>query len=174
MLAEGRALVANGGFEALRVAALAARAEIAAGTVYRYFDNRAALAVEVFSLVSSRELEMLSTALQAEGIAVGVRRWIERAQAAPVLARALLYEPVCPEVEAARLAFRARYVDVLALSIEGDVAAGRLPPQHAATSARCVIGAMAESVLGPRGPASADEVVLFCIHALRRERLEPS
>jgi AcrR family transcriptional regulator len=166
LLAAARAIVAEGGFDALRIGALASRAGVATGTVYRYFDSRATLAVEVFSQASQREVDAMDEALQAQGIAAAVRTWVQRAQAAPVLARALLSEPVCPEVEAARLAFRARYAELLAAAIRDAVDAGRLPTRSPTTSAACIVGALGEAVLGPHGPADPDDVVQFCMQAL--------
>lgn len=162
LLEAGRALVGEGGFAALQVAALAERTGMATGSVYRHFDRKSDVAVEVFSHVSQREVDAMAEALAASGLEAALRRWIARAQARPVLARALLSEPVGPEVEAARLRFRAAYAALLAEHLQAAAPAVDDPRVAAA----CIVGALGESVLGPHGPADPDAIVRFCLHAL--------
>ena len=56
-------LLADGGYAACSVAAVAARAGIAAGTVYRHFDGKAELVGEVFRAVAGREVDAVRTAV---------------------------------------------------------------------------------------------------------------
>jgi len=166
LLGAGRQLVSEGGFAALQVAAVAAEAGVATGTVYRHFDGKAALAVEVFSAVSQREVDAMARVLAEVGLAAALRSWCQRAQAAPVLARALLSEPVGPEVEAARLRYRAAYAEVLANHLAPRVAGGELPPQDVRVAAAGIVGALGEAVLGPHGPSHPDHIVCFCLSAI--------
>ncbi len=166
LLSAARHLVAEGGFAALQVQPLAEHAGVATGSVYRYFDGKAALEVEVFSAVSQGEVDAMASALGEAGLAAALRTWIARAQARPVLARALLSEPVGPQVEAARLRFRAAYAELLASHLRERIAAGQLPAQDARLSAAAVVGALGEAVLGPHGAADPDAIVRFCVQAL--------
>src|SRR3954447_15909058 len=52
-----RELIARGGYREAQVAAVAARAGVATGTVYRHFPSKAELFAEVFRRVSGREVE---------------------------------------------------------------------------------------------------------------------
>jgi AcrR family transcriptional regulator len=173
LLQAARQLVSEGGFAALQVSALAERAGMATGTVYRHVDSKAALAVEVFSAVSQGEVDAMGRALHDEGLRSALRTWCARAQARPVLARALLSEPVGPEVEAARLRFRSAYAELLAAHLARCIAEGSLPPQDARLSAAAVVGALGEAVLGPHGPADADAIVTFCLQALGAQPCPP-
>src|SRR5689334_19072508 len=60
-----RALVARGGYQEARVAAVAARAGVATGTVYRHFPSKADLFAEVFRSVSQREVDAARAAADA-------------------------------------------------------------------------------------------------------------
>lgn len=175
LLAEARAIVASGGFAALQIAALAERAGVAVGTVYRHFPSKGALCAEVFERASQRELSALTAALSGSGEPVArldgaLRLWITRARQGHVLARALLLEPVDPAVEFARLSLRAAYARTIAGALADGVQAGALPAQDTALSAACVVGALGEGVLGPHGaprdPAAVDGIVRFCLAAV--------
>jgi AcrR family transcriptional regulator len=169
LLDAARSLLREGGFAAVQVAAVAERAGLATGSVYRHVDSKAALCVELFEQASGREVDRMAQALDAGGvstIAGAIRDWCERAQAGRVQAWALLGEPVGPEVEGARLRFRARYAEALQRAIEGAVAAGELPPQDARVAAAGVVGALGETVLGPHGDPDPEAVVAFALRAL--------
>src|ERR1700758_3354511 len=56
IIAAARALAAEGGMAAVQMAPVAARAGIAAGTVYRYFPSKTELVAAVMAVVSEREL----------------------------------------------------------------------------------------------------------------------
>src|SRR3954470_21601803 len=101
-------LVAGGGFGAASVAAVAARAGVATGTVYRHFASKADLFAEVFRRAAQHEVDAVA---QAATLAAGVEPFARRALAGRRLAWALLAEPVDPVVEAERLAFRRAYRD---------------------------------------------------------------
>ena len=172
----GRALLREGGFAAVQVAAVAERAGMATGSVYRHVDGKAALCVELFEQASAQEVERMARTLapgSVAAIADAVRSWCRRAQAGRVQAWALLGEPVGPEVEAARLRFRARYVEALQHAIERAVAAGELPPQDARVAAAGVVGALGEAVLGPHGDPDPEAVTTFVLRALGAHPLSP-
>ena len=166
LLQAARQRVARGGFALLQVSAVAEEAGVATGTVYRHFDGKSQLAVEVFSAVSQGEVDAMARTLGTEGLAAALRSWCARAQAAPVLARALLSEPVGPEVEAARLRYRSSYAELLAAHLADEIAASRLPPQDARVAAAGIVGALGEVVLGPHGAPDPEHIVSFCLSAI--------
>lgn len=148
------ALLAEGGSPAVSVAAVAERADLAVGTVYRHFTGKAALVVEVFRRIVSREVAAVEHAAAlpgdpAERVVTVLETFARRAMKAPRQAYALLAEPVDPEVEAERLVFRRSYRDVVAGHIREGVRSGRLPAQDADLTAAALVGATAEILIGP-------------------------
>lgn len=170
-------LIAEGGYTGAGMAAVAARADVATGSVYRHFPSKGALFAEVFRRASEREVQAFAEAARDDGrpvserIAAALETFARRALRARRLAFALIAEPVDPAVEAERLVFRRTYRDVLAGIIRQGIDQGQLPEQDAELSAACVVGGLAEGLLGPlagSGPAreQASSVVAFCLRAL--------
>ena len=58
-------IAAEGGMAAVQIAAVAARAGIAAGTVYRYFPSKTDLVAELVAAVAGRELAAMKAAADA-------------------------------------------------------------------------------------------------------------
>src|SRR5947207_10474339 len=85
-------LVARGGYAEAQVAAVADRAGVATGTVYRHFPSKADLFSEVFRAASQHEVDALAAAADAAGggaperIASAVETFAGRALRAPRLA----------------------------------------------------------------------------------------
>jgi AcrR family transcriptional regulator len=175
-----RDLIAHGGYAEARVAAVAERAGVATGTVYRHFPSKAELFAEVFRRASQREVDAMAEATRADGRPAAERAasaaeiWARRAIRGRRLAYALLAEPVDPLVEAERLAFRRAYRDVLAAVIADGVAAGELPDQDPDVTAAALVGALGEALVGPLSPTAGkadpeeltDQVVSFWLRAL--------
>src|SRR4030095_2569340 len=59
ILRAARQLVADGGFRQAQIASVAALAEVAVGTVYRYFPTKADLCAEIVRNVSERDVDVL-------------------------------------------------------------------------------------------------------------------
>jgi AcrR family transcriptional regulator len=182
-------LVAAGGYREAQVAAVAKRARVATGTVYRHFPSKGDLVTEVFRVASQREVDAVAAATAARGtaperIGAAVDVFARRALRGRRLAWALLAEPVDPGVEAERLLFRHAYADVFARAIEEGIAAGELPPQDAALTAAALVGAIGEALVGPLSPThdapaapSADALVAglttFCLRATTDQEPSP-
>jgi AcrR family transcriptional regulator len=170
------ALLGERGYAGCSVAAVAERAGIATGSVYRHFPSKADLAVELFRTVCSRELAAVTQAAEreagpAERVVAVLETFAERALKAPRLAYALLAEPVDPAVDAERLVFRRAFRDVCAERIAEGVARGVLPPQDARLTAAALVGAGAEALIGPlsgdaAGPGTVPALVTFTLRAL--------
>lgn len=76
--------VAEGGFAALTMQALADDAGIATGSLYRHFRGKGELAAEIFRRASQREVDALAVVLRGPGapawrLAEGLRRFAARA-----------------------------------------------------------------------------------------------
>lgn len=142
------------GWSGCTVAAVAAAAGVATGTVYRHLSDKGALLAEVFRTASQREVDAVAAAAAGTGpVAERAARCVEvfaqRASAAPRLAYALLAEPAAPEVEAARLEYRRAYRAVFAALVAEGVERGELPDQDAEVAAAAVVGALAEVLVVP-------------------------
>ncbi|MDP3755806.1 TetR/AcrR family transcriptional regulator [Polaromonas sp.] len=157
ILACALALVAEGGFAALTMQALAEAAGIATGSLYRHFRSKGELAAEVFALASQREVTALAETLGAAGnplarLAAGLERFAARAWDSRQLAFALIAEPVEPEVDEQRLRYREAYAELFVELLSEGVARGLLPAQPINLVAACLVGAIAEALVGPLSP----------------------
>jgi AcrR family transcriptional regulator len=174
-------LIARGGYREASVAAVARRAGLATGSVYRHFPSKAELFAEVFRNASQREVDAVAAAANRTAgpapaparIAAAVETFAERALAGRRLAWALLAEPVDPAVEAERLHFRRAYRDVFSALLRDGVAAGELPAQDCELSATALVGAIGEALVGPTSPTAAGaaaglagELTAFCLRAV--------
>jgi AcrR family transcriptional regulator len=183
ILAAAVAQLAAGGYASASIQAVAARAGVATGTVYRHFESKSSLFAEAFRRAARRELDVFAEVTAddgrgaAERIGAAIEAWARRALAEPRRAYALLAEPVDPAVEAERLEFRRGYRDVLAGVMRDGIDRGELAPHDTETFGAALIGATAEALVGPLTAGQrpmADEalvasLVSFCIRALPRE-----
>jgi AcrR family transcriptional regulator len=173
------ARVARGGYASAGIQAVAAEARVAVGTVYRHFPSKGDLFAEVFRRASQRELDVVVEVTGADGrsaaerVAAAVEAFCRRALAGPVLAYALIAEPVDPAVESERLRFRTGYRDAFARVLEDGVRDGELRAHDPHTVAAALVGALAESLVGPLSTANGGSrealvatLVQFCQEAL--------
>lgn len=147
-------LLAESGYAGCSVSAVAARAGVATGSVYRHFPGKAQLVAELFGTVVSREVAAVERAgrdqgTSAERVSAVLETFASRSLKAPRQAYALLAEPVDAPVEQQRLVFRRAYRDVLAELITEGVRSAELPAQDAELTAAALVGATAEILVGP-------------------------
>ncbi len=180
IVTSARELVAHGGYAEASVSAVAERAGVATGTVYRHFPSKADLFAEVFRNASQHEVDAVVAATEAitgtaaERIAAAVEAFARRALRGRRLAWALIAEPVDPAVEAERLVFRRAYRDAFAAVIAGGVESGELPRQDPALAAAAMVGAIGEALVGPVSPTASahdPEAIIaslrdFCIRSV--------
>jgi AcrR family transcriptional regulator len=177
------ALVAAGGYSSATVQAVAARAGVAVGTVYVHFPSKSELFAEVFRTASERELDVVVEVSAGDGrtaaerIAAAVEAFCRRALTAPILAYALIAEPVDPAVESERLRLRTGYRDAFASALADGVSSEELRPHDTRTVAAALVGALGEALVGPlsareRGSTEAlvATLVQFCQEALPHAR----
>ena len=180
ILEAARELAAEAGMGAVQIAAVAARAGIAAGTVYRYFPAKTDLIAALIGMIAEREIAaMRRAAASAPGplsaLAAVIATFAGRALRGRRVAWAALAESADPEADAARLDYRRR----LAAEFETRIAAAMenrlLPEQDAALAAPALVGALLEGMVGPLAPEAADgaarraatqTLTLLCLRAL--------
>jgi len=159
------------------VAAVAAGAGVATGTVYRHFPGKAELFAEVFRVASQHEVDAVAEAMAvpapvADRVALGVETFARRALRGRRLAWALLAEPVDPAVESERLVFRRAYARVFSAALKEGVLDRSLPPQDPDLVAVALVGAIGEVLTQPH---AADEdalvasLVRFCLRSITEE-----
>lgn len=173
-------VLSEDGFGGLSMAAVAAAAGVATGTVYKSFSGKAELVTAVFREVVAREVGAVAQA-GAQGGAVervtaAVETFAGRALKNPKLAYVLLAEPVNPTVDAERLRFRRAFAETFRSAIAQGVEDGRLPPQDPSTGAAALVGAIGEVLVGPLaaglqgeglpGESVVPELVAFALRAL--------
>jgi AcrR family transcriptional regulator len=165
LLLAAQQLIEEGGYAAASVAAIAERAGVAAGTLYRHFESKEDLFVEVFRAVCSGEeramrnaaVSMPQNASAAARLEKVLATFAERALRNPRLAWALIAEPVDPLVDAERLAYRSRYAELIAEGLRAGIEAGELPEQDAGLTAAALVGGCGEALVGPLSPVAGAE-----------------
>jgi AcrR family transcriptional regulator len=179
ILAAARDLAAEGGMAAVQIAPVAARAGVAAGTVYRYFPSKTDLVAALVAALSELELATLEGAANAapgplSALAAAITTFAARSLERRRLAFALITEPVEPDVDQARAAYRRALVGAFERMIRKAVAGAHLPEQDAALAASALVGALVEGLIGPLAPAAGgdpgktrERVQMLTLFALR-------
>jgi AcrR family transcriptional regulator len=183
LLRAGIEVLEAGGYAAASVAAIAKRADVATGTLYRHFPSKADLFVELFRAIGDAELVAMADAAAttrsaADELDAVIATFAGRALSRPRLAWALVYEPLDASVDAERLRYRRRYADRLAQFLRERVECGELPDQDPDTTAAALIGGIVEALVSPLSPvaggnADPDAVIValtaFCRRAVGAE-----
>lgn len=172
-----RTLLEEGGYAAASVQAIADRIGVSAGALYRHFPSKAELFVEVFRDAAKKDLAAINEAAASGGcierLEAAVAAHAKRALRHRRLAWALLYEPVDPLVDAERLVYRRTYCRHMAGLLRQGIAAGEIPEQNVELSAAALVGAIAESLVGPLSPvagriATEEEIIATLVRFCRR------
>lgn len=177
IVAAAVSLVRDEGWAAVSIAAVADRADVATGTVYRHVADKDALCAEAFRRAAGRELDVVLAAVGEDGtphdrIESGLRAFATRALAAPRLAHALLAEPAGTTIETERARHRAGHRAAFAGVLRDGIASGALPDHDVELAAAVLVGAMGEALVGPlaavTAPASTqvDDLVAACLRSL--------
>ena len=171
LLRAAQQLVEEGGYGAASVVAIAERAGVAAGTLYRHWPSKGELFAELFRVVCDREVTaMEAAAVEADGrssvarVQAVLTTFAERALRNPRLAWALIAEPVDPLVDAERIAYRREYARRLVEGLRAAIDAGQIPDQNVELTAAALVGGVGEALVGPLSPLaenapSAEEIL---------------
>jgi AcrR family transcriptional regulator len=177
-----RDLIAEGGWAAAQISVIASRSDLATGSIYRYFDSKVDLCVQVLAQVSEREAQVVAGIVDSDGDATSrlrdaVAMFVRRAAREPRLAYALIAEPCEPELDEARLKYRDALAGQFARLIAEGIRRGEfidMPPDVLST---CVIGAMMEPLIRPLARAVthplpeietlAEQVATVCVRMVR-------
>jgi AcrR family transcriptional regulator len=162
ILAAARNVASEGGMGSVQVAAVAARAGIATGTVYRYFPSKTELVAALVASISEREIGAVQKAGKAapgplSALAASIATFAARALRNRRLAWAVIAEPVDAEVEAVRISFRRALAAEWEGRITAAMQAGYLPKQDVSVAAAALVGALLEGLIGPLAPGAHDD-----------------
>jgi AcrR family transcriptional regulator len=187
LLDAARELIEQDGYSGASVLGVAERAGMAAGTLYRHFESKEELFVEVFRTVCAREERAMlaaGSALGAAGSCTAIQvleevlaTFARRALRSPRLAWALLAEPVDPRVDAERLAYRARYTAYVAESLRRAIADGEISELDVEFTAAAVVGGCGAALVGPLAPSDltpSRETVVASLRAFVRRAVGAS
>lgn len=173
------ALIGDGGWASVSIVAVASRAGVATGTVYRHVADKDELCAEAFRRAAGHELKVVRDAMGGPGeqapvrVESGLRAFASRALAAPRLARALLAEPAGATIEHERGHHRAGHQQAFAGVLREGIAEGSLESHDVEVVAAVLVGAMGEALVGPLAVvddagtgAQVDALVHACLRAL--------
>jgi AcrR family transcriptional regulator len=154
IIAAAREVASESGMAAVQIAPVAARAGIAAGTVYRYFPAKTDLVAALFAEMAERWLGALRQAADGapgplSALAAAIMSFSARLLAHRRLAFAAIAEPVDAELDAARSGLRKALAAELSARIAAAVGGGHVPEQDATLAAAALLGLMVEGLIGP-------------------------
>ncbi|MBP6646485.1 MAG: TetR/AcrR family transcriptional regulator [Burkholderiaceae bacterium] len=162
ILDAARMLVSEGGWAEALVSHVASAAGVATGSVYRYFPSKADLFVEVLSVVSQREVDVLEAIAENDDspyqtLHAAVSAFVERAMRNRRLAYALIAEPCEKEIDEARLVYRhAISKQIMRIVSEGQEHGDFRADLDPSIAATVIVGGFMESLIGPLSPLNAD------------------
>jgi len=184
ILQSARELIAQGGIKDAQIQAIAERAGVSSGLVYRYFDNKSQVLIEVLSEAIQHEVKILNHIAESElsskqKLDKAVTTFVKRAMNSPQLAYSLMFEPVDAELEHER--FRSK--QLIKQSIKEILAVGKINGEFGFedlnTAALCVVGAMTFVVIEPLNPSRnvmfdqnykdyfVKQIAEFCVNAVQ-------
>ena len=184
ILQSARELIAGGGFKDAQVQAIADKSGVSSGLVYRYFENKNQILIEVLSQAIKGEVDILNQIAKTdwtstEKLTKAVTAFVKRALNSPQLAYSLMFEPVDPTIEHER--FRSKQLikqSIKEILAEGKVN-GEFEFEDLNTAALCVVGAMTFVVIEPLNPSRnvmfddgykgyfVKQIADFCVNAIK-------
>ena len=184
ILQSARDLIAIGGFKEAQVQAIAEKSGVSSGLVYRYFENKNQILIEVLSNAITHEIDILNTIAKSELESVeklhkAVKTFVKRALNSPQLSYSLMFEPIDAVLEHER--FRSK--QLIKESIKEILAEGKTNGdfvfEDLNTAALCVVGAMTFVVIEPLNPSRnvifddnykdyfVKQIADFCVNAVQ-------
>jgi AcrR family transcriptional regulator len=157
IIAAARAAASEGGMAAVQIVPVAARAGIAAGTVYRYFPGKTDLVAALLGEIAEREIAALRRAASVapgplSALAAVITTFAARVLRERRLSYAAIAEPVDAELDGERLAFRKALAEEFSSRIAAAATGGHLPAQDAVLAGHALLGLLVEATIGPLAP----------------------
>ncbi|MDI3379059.1 TetR/AcrR family transcriptional regulator [Acinetobacter sp. V89_7] len=186
ILNSARKLISERGVKDAQIQTIAEQAGVSSGLVYRYFDNKSQVLIEVLSEAINTELLVIDAITESDLTAEqklhkAVTTFVKRALNSPQLAYSLMFEPVDSLVEHER--FRVKQLikqSIIKILADGN-ASGEFVLEDLNTTALCVVGAMTYVAVEPLDPAQntkfdqqhkdyfSKQIADFCVNAVRKK-----
>tara|TARA_R110001583_G_scaffold39134_12_gene125728 strand:- start:3476 stop:4087 length:612 start_codon:yes stop_codon:yes gene_type:complete len=173
-----------GGFSSLTMDNLANSAGIAVGTVYKYFDSKSLLFVEIFKILTEKEVSIIREVAIGCGtpyqrLNEAIATFSRRAMHSQKQSYALIFEPVNPMIEIERLKYRKAYAAIFKQIIDEGIAKKEFIPQPTDLAATAIVGIIAEVLIRPLTQDEnthientlIEKIQEFCIRALTIRQL---
>lgn len=178
-------IISTEGFQGLTISLVASTANVATGTVYKYFDSKADLCTQAFRFATEKEVLKVqqaafpnTTSSCRKRLINAINVFANRAIKSGKLAYALIAEPADYSVDLERLKYRKAYADIYEKLIIEGIKSGEFPDQNAAVSAAAIVGVTSESLVVPLGLNNIkpkdqhlliESILLFCLRAVAGE-----
>ena len=185
ILHSARELIAYGGFKEASVQTIAERAGVSTGLVYRYFESKNKILIEVLSAAIRHEVEILNQIVKMDlsakqKLEKSVATFVKRAMHSPQLAYSLIFEPVDSEMEHARFQSKQLIKQTIQEVLAEGKNNGTFTFEDINIAALGVVGAMTFVVIEPLNPSHnvvfdqayidhfVQQIADFCVNAVQR------
>lgn len=181
ILQAAKQLISQGGIKDAQIQAMADLAGVSNGLVYRYFDNKNHIIIEVLSEAIMRETDILNQIAGQEGPAQdklhkAVRVFVKRALNNPKLTYSLMLEPADAAVEEARFKSKQIVKEAIEHILKEGQAQAVFKFEDVSVTAQCIVGAMTFAVIEPLSlnPQAMNKEVFstqvadFCLKAVNQ------
>lgn len=153
LIAAARDIVVDGGFKALTVVSLAAKAEISTGYVYKHFPSKESISYAMFNEVAEQDFSALRDVILGQGspsvrLHTAIKTVVTQALENPVFTYAMRAESVDEGLQELRMEYRHFYEEAFQTLLEQGIQTGEFAPQHPKVTAACLIGVIWDSMLG--------------------------
>jgi AcrR family transcriptional regulator len=185
ILHSARELIAYGGFKEASVQTIAERAGVSTGLVYRYFESKNKILIEVLSAAIRHEVEILNQIVKMDlsakqKLEKSVATFVKRAMHSPQLAYSLIFEPVDSEMEHARFQSKQLIKQTIQEVLAEGKNNGTFTFEDINIAALGIVGAMTFVVIEPLNPSHnvvfdqayidhfVQQIADFCVNAVQR------
>ncbi len=183
ILQSARELIASGGIKDAQIQAIAERSGVSSGLVYRYFENKSQVLIEVLSAAIQFEIQILNSIAASElnakqKLHKAVTTFVRRAMNSPQLSYSLMFEPVDPVLEHERYRSKQLIKDSISQILAEGKSAGLFAFDDLNTASLCVVGAMTFVEIEPLNPSLHEDfgqldkayfvkqIADFCVNAV--------
>ena len=185
ILHSARELIAYGGFKEASVQTIAERAGVSTGLVYRYFESKNKILIEVLSAAIRHEVEILNQIVKMDlsakqKLEKSVATFVKRAMHSPQLAYSIIFEPVDSEMEHARFQSKQLIKQTIQEVLAEGKNNGTFTFEDINIAALGIVGAMTFVVIEPLNPSHnvvfdqayidhfVQQIADFCVNAVQR------
>ena len=154
LLAAALQIVSLDGFSSLTIVAVATQSGLAVGSVYKHFQSKEQLLLQVYSDLTTLDLLLdtkkifISTAAKQQ-LDTALEQLFAKALMADKLAYALFAEPISPLISQQRQSYKAEFSAIFSQIIKQGMAQKVFLDQDPQIGANAIIGILIESLLTP-------------------------